>query len=77
MMTWVNISTYHLDEADIASCVEHEDIAQHVDPSEIASFVEINFDDLKSDIFDEVKTMIEDAVDEVESSIDDLQITRA
>ena len=68
---------YHLDEADIASCVEHEDIAQHVDPSEIASFVEINFDDLKSDIFDEVKTMIEDAVDEVESSIDDLQITRA
>ena len=68
---------YHLDEADIASCVEHEDIAQHIDTSEIAQYVEINFDDLKSEIFDEVRTMIEDAVDEVESSIDQLTISRA
>ena len=68
---------YHLDEADIASCVEHEDIAQHIDTSEIAQYVEIDFDDLKSEIFDEVRTMIEDAVDEVESSIDQLTISRA
>ena len=68
---------YHMDEADIASCVEHEDIAQHLDASEVAQFVEFDFDDLKSEIFDEVRNMIEDAVDEVESSIDQLTISRA
>lgn len=68
---------YHIDVMDVAGYIDCDDVARELDTSEVAQFVEFDFDDLKSEIFDEVRNMIEDAVDEVESSIDQLTISRA
>tara|TARA_R100001463_G_scaffold5835_3_gene19754 strand:- start:276 stop:698 length:423 start_codon:yes stop_codon:yes gene_type:complete len=61
---------YHVDVMDIAGYIDCEDVARELDTEEIAHYVEVNFDDLKSDIFCEVEDM-------VNSAIDDLEITRA
>ncbi len=61
---------YHIDVMDVAGYIDCDDVANELDTSEIAQHVEVNFDDLKSDIFSEVEDM-------VNSAIDDLEITRA
>ena len=68
---------YHIDIDDVAGYIDCDDVANELDTSEVAQYVEVDFDELKSDIFDEVRSMIEDAVDEVESSIDQLTVSRA
>ena len=68
---------YHIDIDDVAGYIDCDDVANELDTSEVAQYVEVDFDELKSDIFDEVRSMIEDAVDEVESSLDQLTVSRA
>jgi len=80
----------YVDTHDIASNIDADDIAQHFDAYTIAQEIElsdigeyIDLDSLrnemqetKDEIISEVTGMIEDAVAEVESSIDDLTVSR-
>ena len=86
---YIEVDAYDIaqnfDTYTIASEIDVDDIAQNIDLEHVATY--INLDDIelnirseieetKDEIIAEVTTMIEDAVAEVESSIDQLTVTR-
>mgnify|MGYP003652324745 CR=1 FL=1 len=69
----------NIDASEIAEHFDTHDLASEIEVSDLAEYVDMDtkLSNYHDELISEVEGMIEDAVSEVESSIDDLTVSRA